>query len=51
MLDRFAVADEVAIVTGAGQGIGRGIALGLADAGAEVVLAARTVRARYHHDT
>jgi 7-alpha-hydroxysteroid dehydrogenase len=42
ILDRFSVAGKVAIVTGAGQGIGRGIALGLAEAGADVVLAART---------
>jgi 7-alpha-hydroxysteroid dehydrogenase len=42
ILDRFRIVDRVAIVTGAGQGIGRGISLGLADAGADVVLAART---------
>ena len=42
ILDRFHLDDRVAIVTGAGQGIGRGIALGLAEAGADVVLAART---------
>jgi 7-alpha-hydroxysteroid dehydrogenase len=42
ILDRFSVTDRVAVVTGAGQGIGRGIAIGLAEAGADVVLAART---------
>lgn len=42
ILDRFAVTDRVAIVTGAGQGIGRSIAIGLAEAGADVVVAART---------
>jgi 7-alpha-hydroxysteroid dehydrogenase len=42
ILDRFSVLDRVAIVTGSGQGIGRGIALGLAEAGADLVLAART---------
>ncbi len=33
---------KVAIVTGASQGLGRGFAIGLAQAGADVVLAART---------
>jgi 7-alpha-hydroxysteroid dehydrogenase len=42
ILDRFSVSGKVAIVTGSGQGIGRGIALGLAEAGADVVVAART---------
>ncbi|HEV7759422.1 MAG TPA: glucose 1-dehydrogenase [Acidimicrobiales bacterium] len=42
ILDRFGLGGQVAIVTGAGQGIGRGIAVGLAEAGADVVLAART---------
>jgi 7-alpha-hydroxysteroid dehydrogenase len=42
ILDRFAIHGRVAIVTGAGLGIGRGIAVGLAQAGADVALAART---------
>jgi len=42
ILDRFSISGQVAIVTGAGLGIGRGIAIGLAEAGAHVVLAART---------
>ena len=35
----FGLRDKVAIVTGASQGIGKAIALGLAQAGAHVVLA------------
>lgn len=45
LLDRFRLDGKVAIVTGAGRGIGRGIALGLGEAGATVICAARTAAA------
>lgn len=41
VLDRFQLADGVAVVTGAGRGIGEGITIALAEAGCDVVLTAR----------
>ena len=42
ILDNFKVTDNVAIVTGAGRGIGAASAIALAEAGADVVISART---------
>jgi 7-alpha-hydroxysteroid dehydrogenase len=42
ILDRFRLTDQVAVVTGAGRGIGAASAIALSEAGADVVLAART---------
>ena len=44
ILDRFRLDGKTAIVTGVGKGIGRAIALAFAEAGADVVCAARTQR-------
>ena len=41
LMDQFRMDGQVAVVTGSGQGIGRGIAWGLADAGCDVVINAR----------
>lgn len=41
ILDQFRLDGQVAVVTGGGRGIGEGLAMGLAEAGADIVLAAR----------
>jgi 2-deoxy-D-gluconate 3-dehydrogenase len=43
MLEEYSLNGKVAIVTGAGRGIGKAIALTLAEAGADITVAARTV--------
>ncbi len=42
ILDRFRLTDRAAVVTGAGRGIGAATAVALAEAGADVVISART---------
>ena len=41
LLKQFSLADRVAVVTGASEGIGEALALGLAETGAEVVICSR----------
>ena len=43
ILDSFSLAGKVAIITGAGRGLGRAMALRFANCGADIVAASRTV--------
>ncbi|MBT3832966.1 MAG: SDR family NAD(P)-dependent oxidoreductase, partial [Gammaproteobacteria bacterium] len=41
VLDQFKLDGQVVVITGGGRGIGEAIALGMAEAGADIVVAAR----------
>lgn len=41
ILDQFSLDGQVTVITGGGRGIGEGIALGMAEAGSDIVVAAR----------
>jgi len=43
IMDKFKLTDQVAIVTGAGRGVGKGIALAFAEAGADIICTSRTL--------
>lgn len=45
----FSVGGKVAIVTGAGQGIGKAITLVLAEGGVDIVVVARTAKQIEHN--
>ena len=45
IIEQFRLVDRIALVTGASRGLGKAIALGLADAGADMVLASRNLTA------
>lgn len=47
VMDQFSLKNRVAIVTGGGQGLGKQMAIGLAEAGAKIVIAARRTESAY----
>ena len=44
ILDRFRLDDQVAVITGAGRGLGAAIAVAFAEVGADVLIASRGER-------